>query len=46
VPYLRHVVKSDAINNFQVPVSQEYYLDVYNTGGVSTEYDLEIELSP
>lgn len=46
VPYLRHVVKSDAINNFPVPVSQAYYLDVYDTGGVSTEYNLELELNP
>ena len=45
VPYLRHVIKSDAISDFQVPVSQAYYLDVYNTGGISAEYELEIELT-
>lgn len=43
VPYLRHVVKTDAITDFPVPATQGYYLDVYNVSGVSAAYNLEIE---
>jgi hypothetical protein len=44
VPYLRHVVKTEAINDFQVTVSQTYYLDVYAVGGETAEFELEIEV--
>ena len=46
VPYLRHVVKTDGINDFQSPISQKYYLDVYDMSKASAEYSLEIEVRP
>lgn len=46
VPYLRHVVKTVAIQDFPVTVSQGYYLDVYAISGQSDEYQLEIEVTP
>jgi len=41
-PFLRHEVQSTAIDNFVVPVSQKYYLDVYSVSGVSAAFSLEI----
>jgi len=45
VPYLRYVVKSDGINDLSVPVSQGYYLDVYDVTSQSAAYTLVIEIS-
>ncbi len=42
-PYLRHVVKSSSID-LEVPVTQDYYLDVYSVTGVSAAYTLEIKI--
>jgi hypothetical protein len=44
VPYLRHVVKSEAIQDFQVMASQPYYLDVYSISGESADFSLVIEV--
>jgi hypothetical protein len=46
VPYLRYVVKSDAIQDFPVMVSQPYYLDVYSISGESADFSLIIEIDP
>jgi hypothetical protein len=43
-PYLRYVVKSNAINGFIAPVSQDYYLDVYSISGESADFTLEMDL--
>jgi hypothetical protein len=45
VPYLRYVVKSDGINDMPIPVSQGYYLDVYDISSQSAEYTLVIEVT-
>ncbi len=45
VPYLRYQTKSEGINDFPVPVSQLYYLDVYDVSSVSAKYTLEIEVT-
>lgn len=41
-PYLRHEVKSTGVENFAVPVSQAYYLDVYSISGESASFTLTI----
>lgn len=45
VPYLRYVVKTDGIFDMPIPVSQGYYLDVYNVSSQSAEYTLVIEVT-
>jgi len=42
-PYLRYEVRSTALNDFLVPVSQAYYLDIYSLSGESDGFTLEIE---
>lgn len=41
-PFLRHEVQSTAIDNFSVPKSQGYYLDVYSLSGESAEFSLQV----
>ncbi|MEJ2448156.1 MAG: hypothetical protein P8Y37_09505 [Anaerolineales bacterium] len=45
VPYLRYVVKSAGINDLPIPVSQGYYLDVYDVSSQSAEYTLVVEVT-
>jgi len=43
-PYLRHEVQSLVIDNFIVPVSQSYYLDVYSIAGVSAAFSITVSV--
>ena len=43
-PFLRHEVQSHTIDNFSVPVSQGYYLDVYSVSGESGAFSLTVEV--
>jgi hypothetical protein len=43
-PYQRYEVQSSSINDFVVPVSQGYYLDVYSISGDSSDFSLQIEV--
>ncbi len=43
-PFLRHEVQSTFIDNFSVPKSQGYYLDVYSLSGKSAEFSLQVDV--
>ncbi len=43
-PFLRHEVQSNVINDFSIPVSQGYYLDVYSVSGDSGAFSLTIRV--